>query len=1050
MTLSDLSIKRPVFTTMLSMLLIVLGIIGVSSIGTDLFPDVSLPIVSIITVYKGAGPSEVEGQVVRPIEDAVAGIQGIDTVQSFSRENVGLILLQFKLNVPLDRAVQEVRDKVAGLQNLPKDADAPRVSRLDISAAPVVTYAVNADMPSQELRQLIKDKVEPVLSQLQGVASVRTLGGDTREIRVDVNMDAAKAAGVAPGQIAEKIGMENVDVPAGRFDLGPTELTVRSIGQFDNVEEIAALPISRNGQLGTQVRLDEIATVTDGVSDRRTVAHLNGKDAVVMEVIKQPGSNSVEVAKKVKERMAELGPSLGSGFGASVLLDSSILIEENAHEVWVALLFGGFMAILIILVFLLDVRGTIISSLALPTSVTGTFFVMYLLGYTLNQMTLLALSLAIGLLIDDAVVVREAITHRLEMGESPASAASKGTRDVFLAVLATTFSLVAVFVPVAFMPGMVGMFFKQFGLTISAAVIISMFISFTLDPMLSSRFSKALKHGEGKENIIARKLRQAFEATERWYAKLLGWTLKHRWKTGIITLVIVGISLGLSLTLGNDFLMPSDKSYFTVTLKLPEGSSVSESTQRGDDSYAALKDLPDLIDVYMLAGADPNGFGGDANTVRLRLMLKPRAERKMTMKEIKEQVRAKLSALPPMELAIIDPPEIEGVGDFFPVMVYVMGPDFDALNAEAERVADVMHNMRTPKGDPMLQDIRIIANPPKPELAIEVDRSRAADYGLSAGALGMQLRMAMNGAVAGKLRQGTEETEIVVRLSEADRANPESLPTMEVFTPGGPRAIGDVAAISIKETPAVIERFNRQRRITIVAQPSEHGSLGGVASRLKDEFKKEPPPPGYTLFYDGMMKILSEQNEATIVVAVLALVFLYMVLGSQFESFKHPITVMFSIPLALIGAGLALFFTGWSLTLGAVIGLFLLAGLVTKNAILLVDQILQNMRAGQDLDSAILSAGPRRLRPILMTSAAMAIGMVPTAVGRGQGFEFRAPMAIGVIGGVITSTFLTLLVVPLLFSLFEKLTPKAFRMKVGQPEAGEPTTDETSAPEASS
>ena len=1047
MTLSDLSIKRPVFTTMLSLLLIVLGIIGVTSIGTDLFPDVSLPIVSIITVYKGAGPSEVEGQVVRPIEDAVAGIQGIDTVQSFSRENVGLILLQFKLSVPLDRAVQEVRDKVAGLQNLPKDADAPRVSRLDISAAPVVTYAVNADMPSQELRQLIKDKVEPVLSQLPGVASVRTLGGDTREIRVDVNMDAAKSAGVAPAQIAEKIGMENVDVPAGRFDLGPTELTVRSLGQFENVEEIAALPISR-GQLGTQIRLDEVATVTDGVADRRTVAHLNGKDAVVMEVIKQPGSNSVDVAKKVKARMVELAPEIGRGFNASMLLDSSTLIEENAHEVWVALLFGGFMAVLIILMFLLDVRGTIISSLALPTSVTGTFFVMYLLGYTLNQMTLLALSLAIGLLIDDAVVVREAITHRLEQGESPAAAASNGTKDVFLAVLATTFSLVAVFVPVAFMPGMVGMFFKQFGLTISAAVVISMFISFTLDPMLSSRFSKSLKHGEKKEFAVARWLRTSFEATERWYERVLGWTLKNRWKTGAIALAIVGVSLGLSLTLGNDFMMPSDKSYFTVTLKLPEGSSVTESTTRGDDAYDALKALPDVIDVYSLAGSDPNGFGGDANTVRLRVMLKPRADRAMKMKQIKEEVRARLGALPPMEIAIIDPPEIEGVGDFFPVMVYVMGPDFDGINAEADRVAEVMKNLRTSKGDPMLQDVRIIANPPKPELAIDIDRSRAADYGLSAGALGMQLRMAMNGATAGKLREGTQETDIVVRLSESDRANPETLPMLEVFTPNGPRAIGDVAAISIKETPAVIERFNRQRRITIVAQPSEYASLGGVATRLKAEFKKAPPPPGYTLFYDGMMKILSEQNDATVVVAVLALVFLYMVLGSQFESFKHPITVMFSIPLALIGAGLALFFTGWSLTLGAVIGLFLLAGLVTKNAILLVDQILQNMRAGQELDAAILSAGPRRLRPILMTSAAMAIGMVPTAIGRGQGFEFRAPMAIGVIGGVITSTFLTLLVVPLLFALMEKLTPKALRTKVGKPV--EAPTEQTSAPEASS
>ncbi len=980
-------------------------------------------------MYRGAGPGEVESQVVKPIEDAVAGIAGVDTIQSFSRENVGLILIQFKLSVKLDEGVAAVRDKIASMPGLPKEADLPRVSRLDISATPVVTYAVSADMDSAQLRQLIRDEVEPALAQLEGVAQVRTLGGDQREIRVDISMDSAKSAGVAPAQVAELIGMENVDVPAGRFDLGVTELSVRSSGQFATVDDIAALPISRGGQLGTQVRLDEIATITDGVADRRTVARLNGREAVVMEVVKQPGSNSVLVADKVKARMEKLIPEVGRGFAASMLLDSSILIQENAHEVWVALFFGGFMAVLIILMFLLDVRGTVISSLALPTSVIGTFFFMFVMGYTLNQMTLLALALSIGLLIDDAVVVREAITHRLEKGQSPEEAASKGTRDVFLAVLATTFSLVAVFVPVAFMPGLVGKFFKEFGLTISAAVVISMFVSFTLDPMLSSRWSKQKAAGPRRENVVAAKLRAFFDGTDALYARALGWSMHNRGKTWLMALLVIGSSLALGSKLGLDFLVPTDKSFFYVTFKLPAGSSVQESVARGDEAQRLLSKLPDVIDVYALAGADPNGFGGDANTVRMRLMLKGRDERSVELKQIKEEARAKLATLPPMEINVIDPPEIEGVGDFLPVMLYVMGQNFEVLEAEAERAADIMRNLRTPGGNPMLMDVRVVSNPPKPELSIDIDRSRAADHGLSAGALGMQLRMAMNGAVVGKLREGTQETDIVVRLAEQDRASPESLSMLEVFTPGGPRAIGDVAAISIKETPSVIERFARQRRVTITALPTEHASLGAVSSKLKKEFATAPPPPGYTIFYDGMMKVLAELEESIALVAILALAFLYMVLASQFESFKHPITVMMAIPLALVGAGLALYFTGWTVTMGAIIGLFLLAGLVTKNSILLVDQTLQNMRAGQGVDEALLNAGPRRLRPILMTSAAMAIGMVPTALGRGQGFEFRAPMAIGVIGGVITSTFLTLFVVPLLFALFEKLTPKRFREK---------------------
>lgn len=1030
MTLSDVSIKRPVFTTMLALLLIVLGLLGVRSLGTDLFPDVSFPFVAVTVVYRGAGPSEIEQQVVKPIEDAVSGISGVDVIQSFSRENVGLVFVQFKLTMPIDRAVQEVRDKVAGVQNLPREADVPKVSRIDIGAQPILTYVANADVPTAQLRQLIKDKLEPALSQLEGVAAVKVIGGDQREIRVDVDLDKAKAAGVAPGQIAERIGMENVDVPAGRFDLGPRELTVRSLGQFKNADEIGLMPVARNPQTGSSVRLDEVARVTDGVADRRTIARLNGKEAVIVEVVKQPGSNTVEVARAVKARMLTVTPELGHGFGTTLLIDSSTLIEENAKEVWVALVFGGFMAVLIILMFLLDLRGTFISSLALPTSVIGTFFVMYALNYTLNQMTLLALSLAIGLLIDDAVVVREAITHRLEQGESPAEASSKGTKDVFLAVLATTFSLVAVFVPVAFMPGIVGQFFKQFGFTISAAVILSMFVSFTLDPMLSARLSKQRKPGEhANENAVAKLLRGLFEATERGYAKVLAWTLIHRWKTAGVTLAVLVGSLGVATTLGNDFMVPQDRSTIIVQLKLPEGSSLNESAIRAAEAETMLRQLPDVTDIYSLVGADPNGMGGDANTVRMRVLTKPRADRTMTLTQMKAKAREQLSTLPATELAIIDPPDIEGVGDFFPMMVYIIGPEFDGLTNEANRIAALLRDMKNAKGQPMASDVRIVTNPPKPELTVAIDRSRANDSGLTSAALGMQLRMAMNGAVVGKLREGANETDIVLRLDQRDIANPEVLKNVEVFTPAGARAVGDVANITIKETPAVIEHFDRQRRVMVIASPSANASLGEASSRLKDELKAHPPPAGYSLFYDGQMKILGEQNDAFILVFVLAFAFVYMVLASQFESFKHPFTIMVSVPLALIGALLALFVTGWSITMGAMIGLILLMGLVTKNAILLVDQALQNLRAGDELNEALIKAGPRRLRPILMTSAAMAIGMVPTAVGRGQGFEFRAPMAIAVIGGVITSTFLTLFVVPLVFAVFEKLTPKQWRIK---------------------
>jgi hydrophobe/amphiphile efflux-1 (HAE1) family protein len=996
---------------MMSVCLLVLGTMGFNRLGTDLYPDVSFPFVLVNTVYRGAGPGEIETQVVKPIEDAVAGISGVDKIHSWSRENVATVAVQFTLATELDAAVQEVRDKVANVANkLPSDADAPVVSRVDISASPILTYAVSAQLPSQELRKLLDDRVKPTLAQLEGAAEVRVTGGDVREIQVDIDLDKARAVGVAPVEIAQRIGMENLNLPAGRLQLGPSELTVRSLGQFRTVEELRALPVARS-RTGAQVRLDEIATVTDGAAERRTTARLNSSDAIILEVVKQPGSNTVKVSDMVKQKMAELGPSLGNGFKATLLIDQSELIRENAKEVWIALVFGGAMAVLIILLFLLDVRGTFISSLALPTSVVGTFFVMYVLGYTLNQMTLLALSLAIGLLIDDAVVVREAITHRLEKGEDPMSAASNGTKDVGLAVLATTLSLVSVFIPVAFMPGIVGQFFRQFGVTISVAVMVSLFISFTLDPMLSARLAKARKPGEvHREGAVASAIRRALEATERAYERILRWVLANKWKTvGLTLLVLVG-SFGGASTLGMEFIPKEDRSQFMVDLQLPDSASLAETEARTAEAEAIIQRLPEVADIYSIVG-----LNGDVNKARLRVLTVPKGERQRGIQVIKEEVRALLSpALVATQVNLSDPPTIEGLGDWYPIMVRVTGPDLARVNEEAQRVAQILRDI------PGTSDVRVESNPPKPELQIQIDRARSSDVDLSAANLALQLRLAISGEVAAKLREGTDETDIRVRLAEKDRATPEKVRQLEVYTPRGLRPVTDVAQVDLKDGPSVIEHENRERQIAVYSQLAG-AALGDVAVKLKQRVADKPLPAGYSVIYDGEMKNLDEQNDAFGTALGLAFVFIYMVLASQFESLKHPFTIMVSLPLALIGALLGLVVTGFHLSLGAVIGVILLMGLVTKNAILLVDGALQYLRDGASVDEALLKAGPRRLRPILMTSAAMAIGMVPTAVGTGLGAEFRAPMAISIIGGVITSTFLTLLVVPVVFAGMERL-----------------------------
>ncbi len=730
MLLSDVSIRRPVFTAMLSFCLIVLGVMGYTRLGTDLFPDVTFPVVVVNTVYRGAGPGEIETQVIKPIEDAVAGISGVDKIHSSSRENVGMVVVQFKLSVDLDQAVQEVRDKVLGHR---QQAAAGRGFARWWAAW---TSPRCPSSPTRRARRWTRARCarssrtssSPRWRSSRAWRTCASTAATCAKIQVDVDLDKARAVGVSVMDLAQRIGMENLDLPAGRLQLGPTELTVRSLGQFKNVEELRQLPVAQS-RTGAQVRLEEIATVTDGVVERRTMARLNGADAVILEVIKQPGSNTVAVSDAVKKAMGKLVPALGHGFQTRLLIDQSVDIRENAHEVWVALVFGGAMAVLIILVFLLDPRGTFISSLALPTSVIGTFFVMYVLDYTLNQMTLLALSLAIGLLIDDAVVVREAITHRLEQGEDPVSAASNGTKDVGLAVLATTFALVAVFVPVAFMPGMVGQFFQQFGITISMAVLISLFISFTLDPMLSARLAKQRQVGEHhQENAVASAIRRFLDGSERVYSDILRWVLDHKWLTTGITVGVMVVSFGAASRLGMEFISAEDRSQFIVQLILPDASSLEQTRVRVAEAEKLLKGIPEVTDVYAIVGEN-----GDVNKARIRVLTKDKQSRERGIQALKEEARALLTpALPATRINLQDLPIIEGLGgDFFPIMVRVIGPELDDRSTRRPSASPrFCATSRAPR------DVRVEFNPPKPELTIEMDRARAKDLGVSAAAIG--------------------------------------------------------------------------------------------------------------------------------------------------------------------------------------------------------------------------------------------------------------------------------------------------------------------------
>ena len=1019
MSISDVAIRRPVFTAMMSVALIVLGLLGLDRLGTDLYPDVTFPFVTVTTVYPGASPQDIEESVTRPIEDAVAGISGVDRVFSWSREDVSLVFVRFKLSVALMEGVQSVRDKVGiAVGQLPAGAKPPIISQFDVAAQPVLVFSAAAGTDPIALRELLDDQVRPRLEQIDGVAAVRVLGGGEPEISVELFPERLRQIGLSPDAVFQKIKAEHLDLPGGRYPSGSMEVGVRVKGEFSTADELRRMVVA-TGPDGSQVRLDDVALVRKGMKEPRTLVRTNGAEAVAIEVVKQAGANSAAVANAVKKVLPELEKQFG--FRSQVLIDQALTIEANAHEVWIAIFFGGAMAILIILVFLLDPRGTFISALALPTSVIGTLFFMYVLGFSLNQLTLLGLSLAIGLLIDDAVVVRESITRRLEAGDPPARAASEGTREIALAVMATTFTLVAVFVPVAFMKGITGQFFRQFGITISVAVLISLFVAFTLDPMLSARLARAHVPGEARrDGRLTAAMRRFFESSDRVYARSLDWVLRHRWLTMLAATLIFLLSLGVGTRLGSEFVPAEDRNQLVVTLDFPPGTSLATTSAISGRLEREVQKIPGVVAVYATLGPQE-----DVRLARWRVNLVDKSRRGESAETMKQRIRKILAGEPSLTTsAVADPPTVEGLGDFPPIIMRVVGRDFAVLRQEAKFLVDTMRSM------PALTDVQLKDSPGKPELQISVDRQEAARAGVPAGAVALQVRLATQGEVAGKVREGRREAEIRVRLAGEDRESSRALERMWIQTPRGPMSLSQVATLRQADGPATIEHEMRERQISVWSQVAPGHDLGSATKELRARLDQRKLPAGYFYVWDGMQKE-QEDTQANMGFALLvAVLFIFMVLASQFESLVHPFTIMLALPLAVVGAFLGLYVTGGSINMGSLIGLILLMGLVTKNAILLVDGALQHMRDdGDEAAVAIQKAGPRRLRPILMTSAAMVLGMLPTALGRGMGSEFRSPMAVAVIGGVITSTMLTLWVVPVVFVQVERIRARLRRRR---------------------
>jgi len=1033
MTLSELSVKRPVFISMVTFAMLVLGVVSYKRLSTDLYPDVSFPFVSVVTVYPGASPADIETQLTQKIEDALVAIGGLDAISSQSYEGYCVVILKFKLSTSLDRVSNEVREKVSAIRSqLPDGIKEPVVSRVDIGALPILTYSASASLPADLIRQIAQDQIKPALEQIAGVAEVRIKGGLLREIQVKLNQTALNNVHLSALQILEQIKQSNLNIPGGSVTYQGQDLSIRTVAQFESIDMLKQLIVATDSR-GGQVRLADIAQIEDGFKDVKTLVRTNTQPAVALEVVKQNGANTVTTTHAVKKKLQELAQELPRDYKLTLLVDQSVFIEANAHEVSIALWFGGLMAILIILIFMMDLRSTLISAIALPTSVIGTFVIMYGMNFTLNMMTLLGLSLAIGLLIDDAVVVRENIFKFLEKGESPMQAAIKGTQEVQLAVLATTLTIVAVFVPVAFMDGMVGQFFKQFGLTVSGAVMLSLWVAFTLDPMLSSRFSKTIDHSTissqtGPLNSIRVYLTRFFTALDRFYLHTLKTTLTHKKKTFTLVVFIFLGSMMLTSMMGSDFIPPEDRAQAIVKIEMPVGISIEEASKQSLALEQQAMALPYVQALYSIIGENE-----ESNRISWRLIYRPKEQRPVGIETLKTQLRTLLAKQQNLKVNVLNPPAIEGLGEWSPLMLHISGPDLNTLKELNQKLLTRIAAV------PGVAEITSSMRPIKHDIGIDIHRQALAQHRLQPAHVGMSVRLAIHGEEAGYLRgqlpksaqdnpnfnfTKTADVPIRVRLDESTKQNQATI--QEITLPSiNLVKLGDVATLQSVVAPSVIERYQRERSF-ILGISNTGRALGEVTKDIEQALEQDQTlqpyfkKGQYRHITDGDAKNQQESQESMQLALFLAVVFIYIVLAAQFESFVHPFTIMLSLPLAMVGAWLALFLAGCSLSISSSIGVILLMGLVTKNSILLIDSALQECQQGSTPQQAIIKAGEKRLRPILMTSSAMVLGMLPTALGSGAGSEFRAPMAIAVIGGVITSTLLTLIVIPIVYLWIEQ------------------------------
>jgi HAE1 family hydrophobic/amphiphilic exporter-1 len=1007
--LADLCVRRPVFATMFVAVLVVLGWFSYMRLGVDLYPKVDMPMVMVETYLPGAAPEETEARVTKPLEEVINTVTGIDELRSVTLEGVSRIMVEFKLDRDINAGTQDVRDKISTvLDQLPEGTKAPLVTRWDMDSLPILTFTVTGYQSMKELTEIGRRMIKEPLESVDGVGSIEIVGGREREVHVLVDADRLRATGLSVQQVSTALQGQNVEYPGGHMKQGLSENVLRTLGRITEVPDFAKIVVSE--QDNKPVLVSDIATVEDGIKEPRSLSRWDEMNAVSLVIRKQSGTNTIEVVDHIFERLHLIEPALPPGVKVIASRDSSQYIRESVHTVQEHLVLGGICAAIVVFFFLGSLRSTLIAAIAIPVSIVSTYTLLLWMGFTLNTLSLLALTLAVGIVIDDAIVVLENIFRFIEeKGMSPMAAARAATAEVGLAVSATTLSLVVIFVPVAFIHSVTGRFLNTFGLTMAFSIMVSLLVAFTLTPMLCSRL---LKH-----TAAARTSRDSwfFSRMESLYDRALEWSLDHRWVIMSIAGALVLMIPALGKIVGANFMPAEDSSEFAINLRTPPGYSLDHTDAIVRAMEARVRTIPEVRHVFTTVG---DTTGADNVTVaQIVAKLTPVNQRRRSQQQVMDDARRLISDFPAMRISVDDiKPWEQGGFREADVEYDVRGPDLDKLQSIIAQLRARMQNI------PGVLDMDSTYQAGLPELQVQIDRQKAADLGVSVADIAATMRTMVQGDVVTRFREGQDTYDVRLELDEKDRNDPAVVSSLMVPSSSvGQVRLDNVASLVSGTGPVEIDRQSRQRQIALVFNLAPSAQMNRIIQIIQAAAKQVDIPPGYTTALGGQSKMFGEMIGGFVIAFGLSIIFMYMVLAAQFESFTHPITIMLSLPLAVPFALLSLMLFHQQMSMFSILGILLLFGIVKKNSILQVDQTINLRNQGVERRKAILQANRERLRPILMTTAALVAGMIPVAFGRGAGSGEQRGIAIVVIGGQTLCLLITLLITPVAYSMFDDL-----------------------------